>query len=209
MSTNGSSSATACDRAAFELWKQYAAKAAGREGSLILGNSWPTSVALPDSPAAAEIDWLIRVVVAIRSARSDLNVPAGGKFEVLVQGADAATLDKVARHNSQLVRQANLASIEPLSGSDLPKGAAQIVVDEVTYVLPLAGLIDIAAEVARLEKAIEKADQAIIKVDKQLSNENFVAKAPPAAIEKAKAGRVEAESNKAGLTQALERLKAL
>jgi len=191
-----------------EIWDQFAAGAAGKPGTLLLGNSWPSRVNVDTSAAASEIDWLIRVVVAIRSARSDLNVPAGGKFAVKVQGADAATLDKVARHNNQLVRQANLESIEPLQG-DLPKGAAQIVVDEVTYVLPLDGLIDIGAETARLQKAIEKAEAAIAKVDKQLSNENFVSKAPAEAIDKAKASRAEAEGNRSGLKKALERLQSL
>ena len=191
-----------------EIWDQFAAAAAGKQGTLLLGNAWPTRVRVETSAAASEIDWLIRVVVAIRSARSDLNVPAGGKFAVKVQGADATTLDKVIRHNNQLVRQANLESIEPLHG-DLPKGAAQIVVDEVTYVLPLEGLIDISAETARLQKAIEKAEAAIAKVDKQLSNENFVSKAPAEAIEKAKASRAEAEGNRSGLLKALERLQSL
>ena len=191
-----------------EIWDQFAAAAAGNQGTLLLGNAWPTRVQVETSAAASEIDWLIRVVVAIRSARSDLNVPAGGKFAVKVQGADATTLDKVSRHNNQLVRQANLESIEPLQG-DLPKGAAQIVVDEVTYVLPLEGLIDISAETARLQKAIEKAEAAIAKVDKQLSNENFVSKAPAEAIEKAKASRAEAEGNRSGLMKALERLQSL
>ena len=191
-----------------EIWDQFAAGAAGKPGTLLLGNSWPSRVNVDTSAAASEIDWLIRVVVAIRSARSDLNVPAGGKFAVKVQGADVATLDKVARHNNQLVRQANLESIEPLQG-DLPKGAAQIVVDEVTYVLPLDGLIDIGAETARLQKAIEKAEAAIAKVDKQLSNENFVSKAPAEAIDKAKASRAEAEGNRSGLKKALERLQSL
>ena len=191
-----------------EIWDQFAAAAAGKQGTLLLGNAWPTRVQVETSAAASEIDWLIRVVVAIRSARSDLNVPAGGKFAVKVQGADATTLDKVSRHNNQLVRQANLESIEPLQG-DLPKGAAQIVVDEVTYVLPLEGLIDISAETARLQKAIEKAEAAIAKVDKQLSNENFVSKAPAEAIEKAKASRAEAEGNRSGLLKALERLQSL
>ena len=191
-----------------EIWDQFAAAAAGKQGTLLLGNAWPTRVQVETSAAASEIDWLIRVVVAIRSARSDLNVPAGGKFAVKVQGADATTLDKVSRHNNQLVRQANLESIEPLQG-DLPKGAAQIVVDEVTYVLPLEGLIDISAETARLQKAIEKAEAAISKVDKQLSNENFVSKAPAEAIEKAKASRAEAEGNRSGLLKALERLQSL
>ena len=191
-----------------EIWDQFAAAAAGNQGTLLLGNAWPTRVQVETSAAASEIDWLIRVVVAIRSARSDLNVPAGGKFAVKVQGADATTLDKVSRHNNQLVRQANLESIEPLQG-DLPRGAAQIVVDEVTYVLPLEGLIDISAETARLQKAIEKAEAAIAKVDKQLSNENFVSKAPAEAIEKAKASRAEAEGNRSGLMKALERLQSL
>ena len=191
-----------------EIWHQFAAKAAQQPDTLVLGNPWPKRVAIETSVAASEIDWLIRVVVAIRSARSDLNVPAGGKFQVKVQDADPQTLDKIMRHNNQLVRQANLESIAPLSGT-LPKGSAQIVVDEVTYVLPLEGLIDIAAEKARLQKAIEKAEAAIAKVDKQLSNANFVSKAPAEAIEKAKSGREEAQSNRNGLMTALARLEAL
>ena len=191
-----------------EIWHQFAAKAAQQPDTLVLGNPWPKRVAIETSVAAGEIDWLIRVVVAIRSARSDLNVPAGGKFQVKVQDADPQTLDKIMRHNNQLVRQANLESIAPLSGT-LPKGSAQIVVDEVTYVLPLEGLIDIAAEKARLQKAIEKAEAAIAKVDKQLSNANFVSKAPAEAIEKAKSGREEAQSNRNGLMTALARLEAL
>lgn len=191
-----------------EIWHQFAAKAAQQPDTLVLGNPWPKRVAIETSVAAGEIDWLIRVVVAIRSARSDLNVPAGGKFQVKVQDADPQTLDKIMRHNNQLVRQANLESIAPLSGT-LPKGSAQVVVDEVTYVLPLEGLIDIAAEKARLQKAIEKAEAAIAKVDKQLSNANFVSKAPAEAIEKAKSGREEAQSNRNGLMTALARLEAL
>lgn len=191
-----------------EIWHQFAAKAAQQPDTLVLGNPWPKRVAVETSVAAGEIDWLIRVVVAIRSARSDLNVPAGGKFQVKVQDADPQTLDKIMRHNNQLVRQANLESIAPLSGA-LPKGSAQVVVDEVTYVLPLEGLIDIAAEKARLQKAIEKAEAAIAKVDKQLSNANFVSKAPAEAIEKAKSGREEAQSNRNGLMTALARLEAL
>ena len=191
-----------------EIWHQFAAKAAQQPDTLVLGNPWPKRVAIETSVAAGEIDWLIRVVVAIRSARSDLNVPAGGKFQVKVQDADPQTLDKIMRHNNQLVRQANLESIAPLSGA-LPKGSAQVVVDEVTYVLPLEGLIDIAAEKARLQKAIEKAEAAIAKVDKQLSNANFVSKAPAEAIEKAKSGREEAQSNRNGLMTALARLEAL
>ena len=191
-----------------EIWHQFAAKAAQQPDTLVLGNPWPKRVAIETSVAAGEIDWLIRVVVAIRSARSDLNVPAGGKFQVKVQDADPQTLDKIMRHNNQLVRQANLESIAPLSGA-LPKGSAQVVVDEVTYVLPLEGLIDIAAEKARLQKAIEKAEAAIAKVDKQLSNANFVSKAPAEAIEKAKSGLEEAQSNRNGLMTALARLEAL
>jgi valyl-tRNA synthetase len=91
-------------------------------------------------------------------------------------------------------------------GTEVPKGSAQIVLGEATFVLPLAGVIDIAAEQARLEKDVAKEDIEIEKIDKKLSNEQFVAKAKPEVIEEQHSRRKEAEDRRARLKTALRRL---
>jgi valyl-tRNA synthetase len=101
-----------------------------------------------------------------------------------------------------------LESIEPLAG-DLPKGAAQVVVEEATFVIPLEGLLDVSAEIDRLGKEMAKHDGTIAKLNGMLSNENFVARAPEEVIAKNKALLADAEQAKAGVQAALDRLKAL
>ena len=100
-----------------------------------------------------------------------------------------------------------LARIESVEATDsIDKNAVQIVVDEATFVMPLAGVIDIAAEQARLEKEIAKIDAEIAKSDKKLGNESFIAKAPPEVIETERGRRDEAAGSRERLSEALERL---
>ena len=91
----------------------------------------------------------------------------------------------------------------------MPKGAAQVVVEEATFVIPLEGLLDISAEIDRLTKEMGKHDATIGKLNGMLSNENFVARAPEEVIAKNKALLADAEQAKAGVEAALDRLKAL
>ena len=89
-----------------------------------------------------------------------------------------------------------------------PKGALQLVVRGEIVALPLAGVIDIAAERARLAKEMAKADADIARVDAKLGNPNFVARAPEEVVEEEKEKREEALARKAKIAEALERLKA-
>ena len=91
---------------------------------------------------------------------------------------------------------------------NLRKGAVQIVVGEATYGLPLADIIDLDQERARLKKEIDKLGDEIGKLEKKLANENFVARAPAAVVEEQKERRAEAETARSKLTQALERIAA-
>ena len=106
------------------------------------------------------------------------------------------------------MRLARVNSIEILS-SEIAKGAVQVVLDEATFVLPLAGVIDVAREQARLKKEIEKISSEVSKLESKLGNEAFVAKAPPEVIEEQRERLAEATASQRKLSAALDRLAAL
>ena len=192
------------------LFEQFVADAAGKAGQRLITAPWPDAIDLPaeTGAAVAEIDWLIGAISAVRTARAELNIPAGAKVAVHVSGASEETLSRVATNREQLLKLARLESIEPLSG-DMPKGAAQVVVEEATFVIPLEGLLDISAEIDRLNKEMGKQDATIGKLNGMLNNENFVARAPEDVIAKNRAQLAEAEQAKVGIQAALDRLSAL
>ena len=192
------------------LFEQFVADAAGKGGQRLITAPWPEAIDLPGETGAAvaEIDWLIGAISAVRTARAELNIPAGAKVAVHVSGASEETLSRVATNREQLLKLARLESIEPLSG-DMPKGAAQVVVEEATFVIPLEGLLDISAEIDRLNKEMGKQDATIGKLNGMLNNENFVARAPEDVIAKNRAQLAEAEQAKVGIQAALDRLSAL
>ena len=171
----------------------------GRDG-LLCHADWPT-LNFSDTESAADINWLVDLVSQIRSVRSEMNVPAGAEADLVVIAADPLTRDRIERHGPQLKRLARLKSVT--EASDVPAQAAQLIVGETTFALPLAGMIDIEAERARLTKAIGKTEGEITRIDKKLGNEKFVANAPDEVVvqerEKREAYIREVESLKAAL----------
>jgi valyl-tRNA synthetase len=187
-----------------ELWHAFERI---RDTDLILG-AWPTGLdGLIDVDATAELDWLIRLVTEIRSVRSEMNVPPGAKITLLTQGTSAATDARLAAHDEVLKRVARLEAVYKVDGTP-PAGSIQTVVDEATLVLPLADVIDIAQERARLQKNLEKIEKEIKSIEGRLANEKFMAKAPAAVVDENRARKAEAEETVAKLTAALARLKA-
>ncbi|HWA18987.1 MAG TPA: valine--tRNA ligase [Devosia sp.] len=186
-----------------ELWAETGKTGPAREKLLVLSR-WPDLVGLEDKEADAEIEWLIAVVSGIRSVRTEMNVPAGAKIKLVIVGAGEET---GTRAEAQLAALMRLARLEDVAyDTDVPKDSAQIVHGEATFALPLAGVIDIPAEIARLEKDVAKEDIEIEKIDKKLSNEQFVAKAKPEVIEEQRERRAEAVERRIRLKAALERL---
>jgi valyl-tRNA synthetase len=187
-----------------ELWGQNHAGA-----DALMGAPWPKHDGLKiDEAAATELDWLIRAITAIRAVRSEMNVPPAAQLALQVRDAGAATQARLKTHRELLMRLARLNAIEIAAGAP-SKGAVQVVVDEATFMLPLAGVIDVAREQARLQKEMEKAGSEISKWTAKLGNEAFVAKAPPEVIEEQRERLAEATASRAKLAAALERLAAL
>jgi valyl-tRNA synthetase len=165
---------------------------------------WPMPDARAlDRDAGPEIDWLIRLVSGLRAARTELGVPPGARLPLHVREAGALTQARLERHLPALQR---LARIEGMSGDPVAGGAAQIVVDEATFILPLEGVIDISAEQARLAKAAEAAEKERDSLAARLANPSFVERAKPEAVDKARADHAEKASDAERYRAALERL---
>jgi valyl-tRNA synthetase len=175
-----------------------------RPYDLILAR-WPMADARAlDPEAAAEIDWLIRLVSEVRAARAELNVPPGARLAAHLLHPGPDTLVRVERNKAAISR---LARIEDVSLDASPAvGAAQVVVDEATFVLPLEGVIDLAAERARLTKAIDAAEKERDTLAKRLASPGFVEKAKPEAVAKARADHDERLADAERLKAALARL---
>jgi valyl-tRNA synthetase len=188
-----------------ELWQRTGEAGSPRDSALILA-PWPVYVGLGDAHAEAEINWIIELVSSVRSVRSEMNVPASARIPCVLAGANAETRRRASHWQTEIAR---LARLESLSFVDqVPEGAAQIVLGEATVALPLAGVIDFAAERARLEKEFERTAKDIAAIDARLGNKGFLAKAPDDVVEEARDRRSELESRKSRIAQALTRLQA-
>jgi valyl-tRNA synthetase len=165
---------------------------------------WPEPEAKVDPDAKTEMEWLIELVSQIRSARTELNVPPGAKVYLFAGEAPELIAGRLDRHYPMLARLARLESIQ-LSAFN-GTGAAQVLVDGTSYAIPLEGIIDLDAEKARLAKAAEAAEKERDSLAGRLSNPNFVERAKPEAVAKARADHAEKAAEAERYRAALERL---
>jgi len=184
-----------------ELWQVTEPKS--RDTVLAL-TEWPS-----EQPyfvdAHEEVGWLIDVVTAVRSVRAEMNVPASSLIQLELVNPSNVTRQRAERWDASFNRLARISgTVFPEKAS---QGAAQLVVGDGVVALPLKGVIDLAAEKARLDKEIAKADADIKRVDAKLSNEKFVANAPDEIVEEEKEKREAAVARKEKILEALERLK--
>jgi valyl-tRNA synthetase len=186
-----------------ELWERQ-----GGEG-LLMTSAWPDAADWPpDAAADAELNWVVDVVSQIRALRSEMNVPSAARLALTFKDASPTAVDRLTRHAGIIQTLARLQGMAPADGA-VPKGAVQLVVPEATLILPLAGVIDPAAERSRLQKEIKKLEGDMAGIDRRLANPDFIAKADPEVIEENRERRTEAEAARSRLATALERLEAL
>jgi valyl-tRNA synthetase len=183
-----------------ELWDKLGHRA---DHGMLIGQPWPAPTAL-DAAADAEMGWLVKLISDIRSARSELNVPAGAKLELRVIGADATTRKRLETHRAAIERLSRVEGIETAMAA--PKASLQIVLGEATYALPVGEVIDLKAESARLQKEIKKLTDEIAKIDAKLGNDAFVSRAPEEVVEEQRERRAQATQTGARLSAALKRL---
>jgi valyl-tRNA synthetase len=184
-----------------ELWERRY----GSPGGLLIASRWPEpDERLTDAAVEDEIDWLIRAVSGIRTARSEVGVPAA-RLPLLVRDAGKRTKARLERHREAIARLSRLDGIDAMA-RELPEGSLQVVVDEATFVLPLAGVVDLEQERKRLDREIARAAGEIRRFDQKLANRNFLDRAPADVVEEQRAKRAEAEQMQRRLEAARARI---
>jgi valyl-tRNA synthetase len=189
-----------------ELWTIKGEAGPARDGVLALG-PWPSADFPVDAAAEAEIGWVVDLISEIRSVRSEMGVPAAAQ-PPLTLVAPPAELAAVARRWAETIRR--LARVGDLVFADVPpSGSLQIVVRGALAAIPVAGILDIAAESARLGKEIAKEQGEVAKVDAKLANADFVARAPEEVVAEHQERREAALARIAKMTAARERLERI
>jgi valyl-tRNA synthetase len=183
-----------------ELW---AVTASTERESLLALSKWPSLDGIGDARAEAEIGWVIDLITAIRSVRAEMNVNVPLPL-VMVRVGDHVW-DRAQRWSEFIKRMAKISEVNKAPMHQ--QGSVQLVVRGEVVELPLTGVIDLAAERARLAKEMAKCDADIARVDAKLGNPNFVARAPEDVVEEEKEKRAEAQARKAKIAEALERLQ--
>ena len=147
-----------------------------------------------DQTAIGDLEWLKQFIVAIRNIRGEMDIAPSKPLPVLLKNVNADDQRRLSENEQFISALAKLESITVLANDDNGPASATAVVGDLSVLIPMAGLIDKDAELARLDKAIEKLTKDADRVRGKLSNANFVDKAPEAVINKEKAKLAEAES---------------
>ena len=183
-----------------ELWSQL-----GTRGDYpLITAKWPAPGASVDETAKAEVEWLIALTSALRAAKNELGIAPGAKLTAHLPEPSEAARSAIAANGPAIER---VARLEAVRFEAAPDGAAmQVGVGADTFVVPLEGVIDIAAERARLEKARSSAEKERDNLAKRLENANFVERAKPEAVEKARDDHAHHAAEVERLDAALTRL---
>jgi valyl-tRNA synthetase len=187
-----------------ELWTVTAEGGVARDGLLALA-PWPLLSGLDDEAAEVEIGWVVDVITAIRSVRTEMNVAPSMQIPMMLAGVAPETRDRAQRWSDVIQRMAKIAEIS--LAQTPPAGAVQLLVRGDMVALPLKGIIDLAAEKTRLTREKAKAEAEINRIDAKLANPDFIARAPEEVVEADREKREEAVARRAKILEALERLK--
>ena len=188
-----------------EIWTRMGEFGQRRERMLIV-ESWPAlGEDLIDAQAEAEIQWMVDLIEETRSTRSELNVPAGAKIPLLLIGAGADAERRLERYQDLIDRMARLEY--STSANEAPTGSVTFILGGATVALPLAGVVDLPAESARLAKEIGKLEAEVAKMDAKLNNSDFIAKAPEEVVDELRERRADASASVAKLSHALAQIK--
>jgi len=186
-----------------ELWQTT-----GKREKLLCHTDWPTyGTELLDPAADRELTWVTTLIDDIRSARTQMHVPVGLKLDMLALSLTPEAQGAWDRNEALIKRLARIDTLTP--AAQAPKGAITIPAEGAAFAIPLAGIIDIAEEQARLQRAFDKLAKEIGGLKGRLDNPNFAASAPEDVVDEAKANLEAREDEAAKLRAALQRLAEL
>ncbi|OYU49440.1 MAG: valine--tRNA ligase [Rhizobiales bacterium PAR1] len=187
-----------------ELFSAYAEQAGKPNAGLLCVEAWPTPVGLDGAAAESEIGFLVDLITEIRSARAEMNVPVATTAPLVFVGLDAAGTTRAEASADVLRRLARVSELQ--FAATAPAQSVQIVVRGVVACIPLAGIIDFAAEKKRLSTERDKLAKDIDGTMRKLNNPDFMARAPEEVIDENRERVAEAEGRIARIDEALKRL---
>ena len=186
-----------------ELWGITASRT-----QMLVHQDWPGyGLELVDAAASEEISWVIALIDAIRSARAQMNVPAGAKVPLVQVAISPAGETALAANMAQIQQMARITEVTQVP--EMPKGAITITAPQATFGLPLADIIDVAAEKTRLEKSMGKLAKELGGLRGRLNNPKFAISAPPEVLAETRANLEAREEEEAKLATALARLEEI
>ena len=183
-----------------EIW-QTVAPLAGKSGPTIMLQPYPVADdSAVDSAANADIEWLKGVIVGVRNIRGEMNIPPGKELTVLMKNGGDEDQRRLTQNAPFLRKLAKLDEVTWLDTTEEAPVAATALVGELEILVPMAGLIDTEAELARLAKETEKLEKDLKRLQGKLGNSSFIDKAPAEVVEKER-DKMQAQE------QALQKLK--
>ena len=177
-----------------EIW-QKVKTLAGKSGETIMHAPYPIAdESKIDADATNDIDWVKKIIIGVRNIRGEMNISPSTKLPLFFAQGDHADQQRLKENKAFLMKLANLESTHWLNADEEAPLSATALVGDMEILVPMAGFIDKGAEIARLEKEIDKLNQDIKRLNGKLSNANFVDKAPADVVNKEKEKLATAES---------------
>ena len=192
-----------------EIWQRIKALA-GKEGPTLMLQPWPVAnEARIDAAAEADIAWVKDFMLGVRQIRGEMKISMAKRIDVVLANASDEDQRRLAAFEPLIAKLAKLESVRVLAASEEAPLAATALVGEMEVLVPMAGLIDKDAELARLDKELARLEGEVKRVGGKLANEGFVAKAPAEVLDKERAKLAEAEQALAKLAEQRARIAAL
>ncbi len=189
-----------------EIWQ----KLAPRDGATIMLQAYPSADAFDkDADAEQQIEWIMGVIIGIRQIRGEMDIAPGRPLSVLLQGASDTDQELLARHALYLKNLGRLADVRVLADDESPPPSATALLGAMKILVPMAGVIDVAAEKLRLEKKRGRGTHDLQKIQGKLENKQFLAKAPAAVLAKERQRFTELEREISQIDAQLEKLDEL
>ena len=162
-----------------------------------------------DESAMADLEWVKQFIVAIRNIRGEMDISPNKPLDVLLKNASDEDKRRLEENAKFLASLAKLESTTVLAETDEAPASATALVGGLEVLIPMAGLIDVEAELARISKQLEKAQKGLEQVERKLANEKFVNNAPEAVLAKEKEKLAEYSEAKAKLLEQKEKIESL
>jgi valyl-tRNA synthetase len=192
-----------------EIWQQVAARA-GADGETIMRCPYPQPDAdASDDDAVADIEWVKQFILGIRQIRGEMDISPGKELPVLLQHASQSDRERASQHRLLLQRVGRVERVDLLDGDGEPPASATALLGDMRMLVPMKGLIDVAAERARLDKQLARTRAELAKATGKLANENFVNNAPEAVVTQERERVAEFEKTLTQLGEQLQKLDEL